>query len=175
MTTGDSVAAGGLADRPNRFSGKLVLVLLDNKHAPSIKDGRSLWGMYEDLNYKPGDMTYDIRVPRGFVTDLASIPRWGWAILPPDGPWVKAAVIHDYLYSTGGTGVWKKHPPSITRPEPYSRAEADRILDEAMESRGVGAVWRFVIYWAVRIGGGRGWRSSKTIAAQENAAFVPDA
>jgi hypothetical protein len=145
----------------DRFSGKLVLVLLDNKLAPSIKEGRSLWGMHDPLEYWPGDRANVITVPKGFVTDLASVPRWAWFLIPPDGPWVKAAIIHDYLYSTGGTGIWKKHPASITRAEPYSRLETDRIMREAMENRGVGWFKRNLIYLAVRIGGAGGWRDNR--------------
>ncbi|RYE83405.1 MAG: DUF1353 domain-containing protein [Hyphomicrobiales bacterium] len=117
--------------------------------------------MYEELHYRPFDRTEKITVRKGFVTDLASIPRWGWILLPPDGPWVKAAIIHDYLYSTGGTGKWKNGPVTITRATPYSREEADEILREAMENRGVDVVRRTIIYWAVRIGGGLGWRKPK--------------
>lgn len=29
----------------DRFGGRLVLVLLDNKFSPAIKGGRSLWGL----------------------------------------------------------------------------------------------------------------------------------
>lgn len=35
-----------------------------------------------------------IRVPKGFVTDLASIPRALWSVFPPDGDYAKAAVVH---------------------------------------------------------------------------------
>ncbi|MFP9136622.1 DUF1353 domain-containing protein [Devosia sp. XGJD_8] len=155
------------AEKVDRFGGKLVLVLLDNKIAPSIKEGRSLWGMHDPLTYHPGDRQHTITVPAGFVTDLASVPRWAWILIPPDGPWVKAAIIHDYLYSTGGTGKWKKHPPSITRPQPYSRLEADRIMEEAMENRGVGWFARRLIYAAVRLGGSGGWRENRAAMVSE--------
>lgn len=167
-----------MSDGPwrDRFSGKLVLVLLDNKHAPSTKEGRSLWGLQRPLSYSPGDGQHTITVPAGFVTDLASVPRWAWIIVPPDGPWVKAAIIHDYLYATGGTGKWKRQAASITRPEPYSRLEADRILREGMENRGVGAFARGLIYAAVRIGGGPGWQLGKAGASVDDRdeAFVTD-
>lgn len=144
----------------DRFSGKLVLVLLDDKTHGVVRNGRSLWGVHQGLSYKTsigGEAT--ITVPPGFVTDLASIPRLAAAIYPPDGPWVKAAIVHDFLYGTHGTGVWKGHPAGISRPTPYSRAEADDILREAMENRGVGLVTRNVIWSAVRAGGGKGWGS----------------
>ena len=141
----------------DRFGGKLVLVLLDNKYTPSIKKGRSLWGLHDPLGYSPFDRSETITVPAGFVTDLASIPRFAWILLPPDGPWVKGAVIHDFLYATRGSGKWKKHPPAISRAIPYTRSEADAILREALENRGVGWLRRQVIWLAVRLGGGRGW------------------
>lgn len=42
----------------------------------------------------------DIIVPAGFDTDFASVPRGLWNLFPPDGDYVKAAVVHDYLYWT---------------------------------------------------------------------------
>ena len=86
----------------SRFDGKLVLVLLDNRDAPAIRAGRSLWALQRDLSYTTGDTSDVITVPAGFVTDLASIPRLVWSFYPPDGPWVKAAIIHDFLYDTQG-------------------------------------------------------------------------
>ena len=145
----------------SRFRGKLVLVLLDNKLKPAIRGGRSLWGVQRDLEYRTapdGEGGEDelITVPAGFVTDLASVPRPVWSVYPPDGPWAKAAIIHDFLYATRGTGRWHRRM-GITRAAPYTRAEADAILREGMEDRGVGRFERTVIWLAVRLGGGRGW------------------
>ena len=154
---GQARAAPATPSPVDRFGGKLYLVLLDDKTHPSIKGGRSLWGLTEELSYMPSNGTDVIRVPKGFVTDLASIPRPFWVLLPPDGPWTKAAVIHDFLYYTGGTGVWNHHPSGNTRKTPYTRAEADWILRDAMQDRGVGGFSREIIYLAVRVGGGAGW------------------
>lgn len=164
-----------MEEHVDRFSGKLVLVLLDNKKVPSLKGGRSLWGLQRPLTYSQGDKGETITVPAGFVTDLASVPRWAWTLVPPDGPWVKAAIIHDYLYATAGTGIWKKHPASITRSSPYSRLEADRIMREAMENRGVPALFRNLIYLAVRFGGGPDWNDNRdAIATQEVQRYVTE-
>jgi hypothetical protein len=141
----------------SRFEGKLVLVLLDDRDHPSIRGGRSLWGVEQPLSYLAGAGADQlISVPAGFVTDLASIPRLVWSFFPPDGPWAKAAVIHDYLYATKGTGNWKGHL-GVVRAAPYTRAEADGILREAMADRQVGGFERAVIWTAVRLGGGAGW------------------
>lgn len=145
---------------PDRFGGKLFMVLLDDKTHPSLRGGRSLWALAEEITYAPSDGSGVITVPKGFVTDLASIPQPFWALLPPDGPWVKAAVIHDYLYYTQGSGVWKCHPRSITAAKDYTRPQADWILRDAMQDRGVGGFKRNVIYLAVRVGGQHGWDAS---------------
>lgn len=139
-----------------RFSGKLFLVLLDDKDHPSIRDGRSLWGLAKPLTYTTlaGDT---ITVPAGFVTDLASIPRIVSGALPPDGPWTEAAVIHDCLYFTlGGAHLWHGKRV-ISRAQPYSRAESDDILREAMADIGVNVVQRNIIWSGVRVGGSKGW------------------
>ncbi|HEX8570694.1 MAG TPA: DUF1353 domain-containing protein [Caulobacteraceae bacterium] len=166
---------GTASDWVNRFGGKLVLVLLDNKYTPSIKKGRSLWGLQRDLTYRceAGEL---ITVPAGFVTDLASIPRWCWTVLPPDGPWVKAAVVHDFLYATSGTGVWKRRSDGRTRAEPYSREEADGIFREALENRGVDPLRRFILWAAVRVGGRWGWGKddSRQKTTAEDEAFVTE-
>lgn len=171
----EPVFTSGPDEWVDRFDGKLVLVLLDNKRAPSLKGGRSLWALHDALTYRPGDGTESITVRPGFPTDLASIPRWAWIILPPDGPWVKAAIIHDYLYATRGTGIWKKGPKGVTRATPYSRIEADRILREAMANRGVPFLRRGIIYLAVRLGGSRGWgqedQIERRLAADVSAAI----
>jgi hypothetical protein len=144
-------------DRSGRFAGKLVLVLLDNRDGPSIRAGRSLWGVQRALEYQVGNDPEElIIVPLGFVTDLASVPRVVWPFYPPDGPWAKAAVIHDFLYATKGTGEWHTQR-GITRADPYSRKEADDILKEAMADRNVGKWEQGVIWSSVRLGGAGGW------------------
>lgn len=154
-----SATAAARAPRgpPSRFEGKLVLVLLDDRDHPSERGGRSLWGLQRPLVYQAGASRDLITVPAGFVTDLTSVPRFAWTLLPPDGPWTKAAVIHDFLYATQGTGVWKGHPSGNARPAAYTRAEADGILREAMADRGVDVTRRNIIWAAVRVGGGGGW------------------
>lgn len=39
-----------------------------------------------------------IEIPRGYIWDLSSVPRFLWGILAPDGDFQIAALIHDYLY-----------------------------------------------------------------------------
>jgi hypothetical protein len=140
-----------------RFHDKLYLVLLERTDAQSIRSGRSLWALQRPLAYEAGPARDLITVPAGFVTDLASIPRLVWTFYPPDGPWVKAAIVHDFLYYTRGDGLWGK-VRGLARTKPYSRAESDSIFAEAMQDRGVRPWGRFVLWIAVRLGGWLGWK-----------------
>ncbi len=82
------------------------------------------------------------------------------SLLPADGPWALAAVFHDLLYRTNGTGRrWKNllSQGGISRSSSYSRAEADLILLQAMEDLAVPWLQRTIIWAAVRLGGGAGW------------------
>lgn len=97
------------------------------------------WKLLASFEYHVGtSYSYEvIRVPAGFVTDLTSIPRLFWTILPPNGEYAKAAILHDYLYENA-IG---------------SKNYADDILFEAMGVLGV-AHWRkYIIYYAVRLFG----------------------
>lgn len=99
--------------------------------------GTYIFEMLSDFSYHVGAYpSLDVViVPAGFVTDLASIPRVLWSLLPPHGRYAKAAIIHDWLYATGIGG---------------SREYADNVFLEAMEVLGVSVWKRSVIYWAVR-------------------------
>lgn len=93
----------------------------------------------------PGQERYKaVTVPKGFVTDLASIPSIFFSALRPDGEYAYAAVIHDYLYWT----------------QTRSRDEADDILKLAMEDFMVGTVKISAIYVAVRLVGKAAWNDN---------------
>lgn len=83
-----------------------------------------------------------ISVPAGFKTDLASIPRLFWNLLPPFGKYTNAAIVHDYLYRT----------------RIFPRAKADKVLWQAMKFSNVRWGVRLLIYLNVRCFGGFAWR-----------------
>jgi hypothetical protein len=135
------------------FTAPLDLELVQDAAGDAVlKDGRCQWRLTRALPYAVGGQGSGevVTVPAGGLTDLASIPRLVSNLMPPDGPWAKAAVIHDWLYETYGK-------PGNGRT--YTREQADRILREAMEVLGVPALSRWLIYTAVRLGGARGWGS----------------
>ena len=93
----------------------------------------NLWELTAELVYASQHRDH-IRVPKGFITDFASVPRLPFAYLLFGGIAQRPAVIHDFLYST----------PTA------KRKWADEILLEAMEAVGVSWFQRNNIYWAVR-------------------------
>src|SRR6266404_482109 len=66
------------------------------------KIGDMLWEVYEEFDYYVGNpMNNDlIVIPKGFHTDLASVPRLFWTFFPPDGKYTYGALPHDYIYWT---------------------------------------------------------------------------
>ena len=106
--------------------------------------------LLQRFRYRVGDESSNeiIDVPRGFITDFASVPRLFWNVIPPYGKHGKAAVVHDYLYGTNG--LYGR----------YSRARCDAIFLEAMAVLGVGVIRRQIMFRAVRAFGFTAWQQS---------------
>ncbi len=104
-----------------------------------LPGGRSV-RLIKDLIVRDDDGT-TIRVPAGFVSDFASVPRIFWRVAPPWGPYSEAAVVHDWLYRTG-----------------YPRAEADATFRRLMARAGVRFPLRWAMWVAVRAFGWMHWR-----------------
>lgn len=105
-----------------------------------LSNGR--WKVERSFRYYIGDEGSNdfVDVPYGFETDFASVPRPFWAILPPDGTYSQAAVLHDWLYSIKGGDI---EPPR-------DRKECDDIFLEAMGVLKVPGWKRYLMYYAVR-------------------------
>jgi len=115
----------------SEFRTRLKMEVADNKD-----DGR--WVLLAPLVYQSDVAGQVVIVPEGFQTDLASVPRVPVAYWLCGGTSNEAAVVHDYLYSTGIV----------------PRKVADDVLAEASSVTGVPA-WRRGLMWAaVRLFGG---------------------
>ena len=132
--------------------------------------GRKNWKLLQSFSYHVGTQHSKtvVKVPKGFITDFASIPQpliaslglgliftgniWLIALgiiailtssfLPDWGRYGKAAVIHDWLYKS----------------KQISRKMSDLIFLEAMEVLEVNLVERYSMYYAVRLFGWIIWR-----------------
>ncbi len=80
---------------------------------------------------------YILRVPRGFKTDLASVPRIPIIYSILGGIGHRAAVLHDYLYATAD----------------FSREDCDLIFYKALTVSNVNSMKAWIMYRAVRIAG----------------------
>ena len=102
------------------------------------------WYLREPLVWQAFDGNV-VRVPAGFVTDFASVPKVVWSLLPKWERYGPAAVVHDYLY-------WSQSVP---------REQADRYFLEAMGDSDVPALKKRTIYGAVRLFGRLSWRANE--------------
>jgi len=111
------------------------------------KIGEREWILKKEFEYHVGcyPSCEIIVVNVNFHTDMASIPKIFWKILPPDGKYGKAAVIHDYCYRTAC----------------YGRKRSDEIFLEGMKVLKV-KKWKYTsMYYAVRLFGWWGWYKNK--------------
>ncbi|TKJ25205.1 DUF1353 domain-containing protein [Blastococcus sp. CCUG 61487] len=87
-----------------------------------------------------------ISIPSDFPTDLATVPRLFWALLPPHGAYEKAAVLHDYLCVQ-----LAQHRHCWCRP-PVDARETDGLFRRVMREAGVGFTTRWLMWTGVRWG-----------------------
>jgi len=78
-------------------------------------------------------------VPRGFQSDLASIPKWAqWALEPAAKGLARPSILHDYYYRV---------------PNQYNRKYADNLMYDAMMTMGYSTVKAKIVYYSVRLVG----------------------
>ena len=91
--------------------------------------------LFSDYVYKTKE--YLIKVPKGFVTDYASIPKLLRGIVLPYGKHSGASVVHDWLYSSNCN-------------LDLSREKSDKIFLEILKEEKVSFLLRILMYFAVR-------------------------
>ena len=116
------------------------------------------WFLTEALAYDVFDTGMVVIVPRGFVTDFASVPRPFWSLLPRWGKYGPPAVVHDFLYWDQGC----------------SREQADRIMMLAMKESGVGWFRTGLIHAALRVGGAFAWSSNRSAKEDGTIREIPE-
>jgi hypothetical protein len=122
------------------------LVRVQAQRAPEAVDFRPVadgknWIVKEPLIYEVGISIDRVTVPRGFVTDFATIPPVLQSLIQQNGPHLLPAVVHDYLY-------WK---------QTCTREEADQLFLLAMIENKVPVADRTAMHQAVRAAGSFAW------------------
>ena len=146
--------------------------LLDATYHPPRK-----WVLNSSLSYDCDELTEEeidvlksvgvkvtkkgkVTVPKGFVTDMASVPRLCWAFIAPFDV-ARAAVIHDLLYKNIRQYRWTWREDDIREPklelERIFRAKeiSDKIFLCAMNDSEpeVPSYKKNPAYWAVKVFG----------------------
>ena len=106
------------------------------------------WTLGRDLSYTTNELTADeikalkgvgvkvkretnktetITVPKGFVTDLASVPRAMWWLIAPFDV-ARAAIIHDLLYKVIRQYRWKKKDAEDKDLVKAAKIAADKVF-----------------------------------------------
>lgn len=127
-----------------RYDSALFLVRL--KDAVKLRTGEDadyLTARPYAVSWRPKDGEWrQIIVPEGLITDLTSVPRWLRWFVGRVGPWLEAAIVHDYLYLA-----WQDVPGRT--PTEQNRTFADDIMFAAMKEADVRWWVARLIYWAV--------------------------
>lgn len=112
------------------------------------------------FGYAKNDSLFRIVVPRGFITDFASVPKTIQAIpgFDVNGQSRDAAIPHDYAYCCGGRVV--AHNLTLKMPATLSltRKQCDQLLYDGLVASGYSKAIAWLFYLGVRIGGGFHWR-----------------
>lgn len=89
-----------------------------------------------------------IIIPKGYITDFASIPRIFWVIFPPHFySYRKASIIHDYLYTEKELTITRK--------------EADKEFKLLLKQNQAWFITQFIFYTYVRLFGWIKWKKYK--------------
>jgi Protein of unknown function (DUF1353) len=96
------------------------------------RDGKD-WTLHDSLHFWSNTLNEMLIVPRGFITDFASVPRIPLAFWLAGDTAHASAVIHDYLLSLK-----------------YARPLAAEVFREAMIAEGVPSWRRWLMYNSVR-------------------------
>jgi len=121
-----------------------------------LDDGK--WKLLENITYKTDFSFVDkkrksllysdyvgviINIPKGFLTDFASTPKFLHSFFPPtDLDYILSAILHDYLYFSNY----------------FTRLESDIIFLQAMKLQGCPWWKRKAVFNGVRIGGWKAWQ-----------------
>jgi hypothetical protein len=120
---------------------------LNNLHVEDLGDD-SRWCLLEDLVYESDLLGDTVLVPKGFITDLASVPRIPVIFEAWGNRSHHEAVIHDYLYTIGAL-------PDV------NIGKANKVFLEAMKVRNKPDWIAWPMYEGVCIGGFCHWKREK--------------
>jgi hypothetical protein len=143
------------------FTYSTALVLMRLTNAVQTRRGEDasyvLAGDYQVAWTDGAGTSHDITVPRGMLTDLTSVPRGFRGIINRVGPWLEAAIVHDFL-----TIAWRTLDGDGSAER---RKFADDIMFAAMDAANIG-VRKWLIYGGIRLAAPFGYPQTVDPATQ---------
>ena len=165
------------------LSGRTEMAKFDSLMKATFNPPRN-WTLLEDLKFYSDEITksdaemlrncgvkvmlhdtkskqYIVTIPKGYVTDMASVPRACWAFIAPFDV-ARAAVVHDILYEKINTQYKAVNESAAAEEGPATKKEretyreiADHVFLEGMNASEppVSAWKKYAAYWAVRMFG----------------------
>ena len=164
------------------LSGRTEMARFDSLMKATFNPPRN-WTLLEDLKFYSDEITeedakmlrhcgvkvhnstrsdqYIVIIPKGYVTDMASVPRGCWAFIAPFDV-ARAAVVHDILYEKINTqyktildSAAAEEGPATKKEREVYREIADHVFLEGMNASEppVPSWKKYAAYWAVRIFG----------------------
>ena len=126
---------------------------------------KQIYMLMEDWEYlwEAEGKRYRMFFKRGIVTDIASVPRILWVLIPPDGDQRAAALPHDELYQyqgrlpKGRIFSWRDEKWEDISDCHWSRKDSDKFLANILDAAGSSKLKRRAMYLGVRIGGWHPW------------------
>ena len=96
--------------------------------------GKYQFELVENYRYR------DIVVPKGYITDGASVPRIFWSIFPPNkAEYLSAAIVHDYLTDI------------VIEKKSITFRSVDNTFRDMLIDLNVNKIEVKVLYWSVRL------------------------
>lgn len=130
------------------------------------------WILARDFTFYSAELRRAIKVPAGFETDLASVPRLPFMYLLCGATADEAAVVHDYLYTTRevtraqADAVFAEAIGAIHRAQDEAAKAAGVATWKRGMRTGVGRVQRAMMWLGVRVGGGSRWKAKDDSAGE---------
>ena len=153
MVTGDRPPLA--INVPGRLNNPAQKLTSNLRHFKLLEPAQYTW--------RHEDQIYRITVPKNFVHDFASVPRFLWALISPLDLGL-ASIFHDRIYRNGGQittefyhrGQWND---AFGPSNAWTREQADRLFARIMREQGVVKWRRRAAYAAVRAFGVEHWNN----------------
>jgi hypothetical protein len=146
------------------FEGEVPLT--DLTKAEIVHNGwQKVWhGRFNDNFYCDSAIAGRVEIPKGFITDAASIPRIFWNILSDTDPDIEyPSFVHDLLYSVHG-----KLPDRT-----LTRDQCDHVIREQMLVLNCPRWKANAVYEALHLFGWHGWNQHTPAYKLERTTYAP--